>query len=139
MKTIFSIFLQGDRRRSILVVASLLIAALVEALSLGALLPAAASQFGQSGDGSKGGKIAQYIVDWTGIEPTFGNLLLLFGIAAVLKVAISFAAMSYAAVTTAEIGVSFRERLITAVFGASWRFYADQHDGTFETELAIDA
>lgn len=136
---IFQIFLQGDKFRSLLVLLSLVVAAAVEAIGIGALLPAAAAIMGQEvGSGSGSASIRQ-IIEWFGIAPTFENLVLLIAAATMLKAIVSFVALSYAAVAAADIAVDFQHRLINAVTAANWRFYADQHVGNLATAVANDS
>jgi ATP-binding cassette subfamily C protein len=139
MKMIFRIFLQGDRLRSVLVLLSLLAAATVEAVGIGALLPAAGALLGQADTQAQSGDFANRMIAWVGITPDFKTLVLLIAGAIVLKAVISFAALSYAAVVSADIAIGFRERLISSLFGASWRFYADQQAGKFAAAIANDA
>lgn len=139
MKMIFRIFLQGDRLRSFLVLVSMLAAAAVEAIGIGALLPAAGMLLGQDGKTSQSSEMARQVMDWVGFTPSFGTLVLLIAAAIVLKAIISFISLYYAAVVSADIAIGFRERLISALFGASWRFYADQQAGKFATGIATDA
>ena len=77
MKMIFRIFLQGDRLRSVLVLLSLLAAAAVEAIGIGALLPAAGALLGEAGASTQSNQIAQGMIDWLGITPDFKTLVLL--------------------------------------------------------------
>ena len=139
MKMIFRIFLQGDRLQSTLVLLSLIAAAAVEAIGIGALLPAAGTLLGQSSNTSQISQTADKVFQWLGITPDFKTLVLLIAGAIVLKAVISFAALSYAAVVSANIAIGFRERLISSLFGASWRFYADQQAGKFAAAIANDA
>lgn len=139
MRMIFRIFLQNDRLRSVLLLLSLIVAAAVEAIGIGALLPAAGAILGESGNASQSGAMVKGIIEWVGIDPTFQNLVLLIAATIVLKSLISFAALSFAAIASADIAVGYRERLINALFGASWRFYADQHAGKFAAAIANDA
>lgn len=139
MKMIFRIFLQGDRLRSVLVLVSLIVAAVVEGIGIGALLPAAGALLGQTGSSSQISETADRIFQWFGMTPDFKTLVLLIAAAIVVKALISFAALSYAAVASADIAIGFRERLISSLFGASWRFYADQQAGKFAAAIANDA
>ncbi|WP_395684581.1 ABC transporter ATP-binding protein [Aestuariivirga sp.] len=139
MNMILKIFLQGDRLRSVLVLLSLVVAAAVEAIGVGALLPAAAALYAQDGKASQGSAFVQEIIAWSGMTPSFETLVLLIAAAAILKALISFLALSYAAVVAAELAVDFQDRLINAAIGASWRFYADQHAGNFAAAVANDA
>lgn len=139
MKMIFRVFLQGNRIRSLLVLLSFLVAATVEAIGMGALLPAAAAIMGQDGEVSGGSITVKQYIEWLGITPSFENIVLLIGAATVLKAIISFIALSYAAVVAADMTVGFQRRLIHAVTAANWRFYSDQHVGNLATAIANDA
>jgi ATP-binding cassette subfamily C protein len=139
MKMILRIFLQGDPLRSALVLLSLVVAAAVEAVGIGALLPAAVALLGQNGASPQNNDMVDRMIAWLGITPSFQTLLLLVAGAIVLKAIISFAALSYAAAVSADIAIGFRERLINALFGANWRFYADQQAGKFAAAIANDA
>ena len=136
---ILRIFLQGDPLRSALVLLSLVVAAAVEAVGIGALLPAAVALLGQNGASPQNNDMVDRMIAWLGITPSFQTLLLLVAGAIVLKAIISFAALSYAAAVSADIAIGFRERLINALFGANWRFYADQQAGKFAAAIANDA
>lgn len=139
MRMVFKIFLRDDRLRSGLVLLSLIMAAAVEAIGIGALLPAAGAILGQSSKTSQSSAMVQKVIDWVGINPTFQNLVMLIAGAIVLKAIISFIALTYSAIASADIAIGFRQRLINAVFGASWNFYADQQAGKFAAAVANDA
>ncbi len=139
MKMIFRIFLQGDRLTSLLVLLSLIVAGLVQGIGISALLPAAAALLGQGGKPSKISQAADQAFHWLGMTPDFTTLVLLIAAAIVLKAIITFAALSYSAVVSADMAIGFRERLISSLFGASWRFYADQRAGKFAAAIANDA
>jgi ATP-binding cassette subfamily C protein len=139
MTMVFRIFLQDNRLRSMLVLLSLLLAAALEAVGIGALLPAAAAVLSQGDQASQSSEAVRNAVEWLGIDPSFQSLLMLMVAAIVLKAVITFAALSYSAVASADIAVEFRERLIAAVFGARWRYYAGQHTGKFAAAVANDA
>ena len=139
MKMVLRIFLRGNRTRSVLMLLSLLVAAAVEAIGIGALLPAAAAVLGQGGKSNQTSQMVDRIVGFLGVEPTLVNLIMLVAAAIVVKAVISFGALSYAAVAASEIAVGFREQLITAVFGASWRYYADQHAGKFANAVSNES
>lgn len=139
MNTIFRIFLQGDRGRSLLVLLSLLAAAAVEAIGIGALLPAAAAMLGQGGKASQGSEFVARALENVGLQPTFQTLIVLVAVAIVVKAIISFVALAYAAVAASDIAITLRERLITALFGASWRYYTDIQAGKFANSVSNDA
>jgi ATP-binding cassette, subfamily C, bacterial len=139
MGMIFKLLLQGDRLRSLLVLLSFLVAAALEAVGIGALLPAAAAIMGQGGGVSQGSTFVKQAVEWTGLTANFQNIVLLIAAATVLKAVISFFALSYAAVVAADMTVDFQRRIVRSVTGANWRFYGDQHVGNLATAVAHDA
>jgi ATP-binding cassette subfamily C protein len=139
MKMIFKIFLQGDKLRSLLVLLSLVVAAAVEAVGIGALLPAAAAIMGQDAGASGDSNFVKQAIEWVGITPSFENIVLLIAAATILKAVVTFIALSYAAVAAADIAVDFQHRLINAVTAANWRFYGDQHVGNLATAVANDS
>jgi ATP-binding cassette, subfamily C, bacterial len=139
MKQIFKIFFQSENTRPFLVLISLLVASAVEAIGIGALLPAATAIVGQEGGSSPQNEAIRNFIQWLGINPTFDNLVLLIAAAVLLKSFISFFVLSYAGIAAAQLAVNFRKRLIAAMFGASWRFYAGQHSGQFANAVSSDA
>jgi ATP-binding cassette subfamily C protein len=138
MKQTFKIFFQSENTRPFLVLLSLLIASAVEAIGIGALLPAATAVIGESNSSPQNEMIRNFVQS-LGITASFENLILIVAATALLKSIISFFVLSYAGVAAAQIAIRFRKRLINAVFGANWRFYADQHSGHFANAISTDA
>lgn len=143
MRKVFHIFFHAEGTRPFLVLFALLVAALCEAVGFSALLPAVAIVADQSGSGGGGhSKLGKYVVrtlDWLGIDPSLGNLMLIIGGALILKAIVSYFALTYAANSAARVGVGMRERLLDALFGASWRFYSEQQSGSFASAISADA
>jgi ATP-binding cassette subfamily C protein len=143
MRQIFSLFFGAEGTRPWLVLFSLVLAALCEGIGLGSLLPAVTLIAGDGGVASApqaglGGTMDRAFA-FVGITPTLGNLILVIIGALVLKAVISFAALSYAGVTASRVSVLLRQRLLSAVFGASWSFYSGQHAGGFANAVSNDA
>ena len=144
MRKVFHIFFRAEGTRPFLVLFALLLAALCEAIGISALLPAVAiiaEQPGGAGSGSHS-SLSQNVVktlDWVGISPTLGNLVMIIGFALILKAVVSFFALTYAANSAARVGVRMRERLLDALFGANWRFYSEQQSGSFASAISADA
>ncbi|MCA3555872.1 ABC transporter ATP-binding protein [Aestuariivirga sp.] len=144
MRKVFHIFFHAEGARPFLVLFALLVAALCEAIGISALLPAVAivaDQPGGAASGSHSGLSQKVLdaLDWVGIAPTLGNLVLIIGVALVLKSVVGFFALTYAANSAARVGVRLRERLLDALFGASWRFYSEQQSGSFASAISADA
>ena len=144
MRKVFHIFFRAEGTRPFLVLFALLMAALCEAIGISALLPAVAivaDQRGGAGSGSHSG-LSQSVVkvlEWVGISPTLGNLVLIIGFALILKAVVGFFALTYAANSAARVGVRLRERLLDALFSANWRFYSEQQSGSFASAISADA
>ena len=141
MKQVLRIFLRADGTHPLLVLFSLLLAALCEAVGISTLLPAVTLIAGTEGDGPKT-SVDIYITKafaWAGILPTLGNLIVLIVAAIVLKSLISFGALTYAGMSAAKVSVDLRRKLLDGVFGANWRFYSDQHGGNFANAVSNDA
>ena len=141
MKQVLRIFLRADGTHPLLVLFSLLLAALCEAVGIGSLLPAVTLIAGTDGGGPKT-SVDIYITtafEWARILPTLGNLIVLIVVAIVLKSFISFGALTYAGLSAARVSVDLRRKLLDAVFGANWRFYSDQHGGNFANAVSNDA
>lgn len=144
MRKVFHIFFHAEGTRPFLVLFALLIAALCEAIGISALLPAVAivaDEPGGAGSGSHSG-LSQKILnalEWVGITPSLGNLMLIIGGALVLKAIVGFFALTYAADSAARVGVRMRERLLDALFSANWRFYSQQQSGSFASAISADA
>ncbi|MFO1131216.1 MAG: ABC transporter ATP-binding protein [Hyphomicrobiales bacterium] len=143
MRKVFQIFFTAEDTRPFLVLFALLVAALCEAIGISALLPAVAIVADQSGSGggghSKLGKSVVHALEWLGIAPSLGNLILIIGCALILKAVVGFFALTYAANSAARVGVRLRERLLDALFGANWRFYSEQQSGSFASAISADA
>ena len=144
MRKVFHIFFHAEGSRPFLVLFALLVAALCEAIGISALLPAVAivaDQPGGPGSGSHSG-LSQNILnalEWVGVTPSLGNLMLIIGGALVLKSIVGFFALTYAANSAARVGVRMRERLLDALFSANWRFYSEQQSGSFASAISADA
>lgn len=144
MRKVFHIFFTAEGTRPFLVLLALLVGALCEAIGISALLPAVAIVAGQPGGEAAGSHsgLSQKVIGalgWVGISPTLGNLILIIAAALVLKSVVGFFALTYAANSAARVGVRMRERLLDALFGASWRFYSEQQSGSFASAISADA
>ncbi|MGH8552263.1 MAG: ABC transporter transmembrane domain-containing protein, partial [Methylococcales bacterium] len=139
MKHVFQIFFNTEGTRPFLVLFSLLLAALAEAVGIGTLLPAAMVIAGQEHNSSELSQAIRSTIEAIGIDATFGNLILIITIALLAKSLISFLVISYSGIAAARVAVRLRQRLIAALFDANWRFYADHRGGRFANIISGDA
>ncbi len=139
MRHVFKIFFSAEGTRPFLILFSLLLAALVEAVGIGTLLPVAMMIAGQDHKSSPLSDSIRATIESAGINPTLGNLILVITVAMLLKALISFAVNSYAGVAASRVAVRLRQRMIAATVEASWRFYADQRSGRFANAISNEA
>jgi len=140
MRTVFAIFLKAHDTRPWLVMACLIFGGIAEAAGVGTLLPVISTLSGDaSANASPLSGHIQGAMTWVGVEPTLGAMIVMMCGFLVLKALLSFAALTYAGVSSATVAIGMRRRLIEALFRARWRFYADQPRGRFANAVANDA
>lgn len=140
MAYILRILFSNGGSRSYFVILCLLFAGLAEALGISTLLPAATAIGGNSGPGSSPlNKIILDTIARIGIQPSLGNLILIVTVMLAVRSLLSFAALSYAGISAARLSIQFRRRLVAALFGARWSFYANQRAGRFANAISNDA
>jgi ATP-binding cassette, subfamily C, bacterial len=140
MAYIFNILFRNGGNRSYLVILCLLLAGLAEALGISTLLPAATAIAGNSAPGSS--PLNRDILDVItrfGIQPSLGYLILIGTVLLAIRSLLSFAALSYAGISAAQLSIQLRRRLVAALFGARWNFYASQRAGRFANAISNDA
>ena len=139
MKHVFKIFFSAEGTRPFLVLFSLLLAALAEAVGIGTLLPAAMVIAGQEDKPSALSEGIRSVIESFGISATFGNLILIFTAAMLFKALLSFLVNSYAGISASRVAVRLRQRMIAATVEASWHFYAEQRGGRFANAISNEA
>lgn len=142
MRKVLNIFFKAEGTRPLVVLLSLLLAALCEAVGISALLPAVAIVADQPGGSTGHSGLGKSVVDALGaigIAPSLGNLMLIICGALLLKSVVGYFALVYAGNSAARVGIRMRERLLDALFGANWRFYSEQQAGSFASAISADA
>ncbi len=142
MKKIFSIYFKADDTRPFIVLFSLLVASLCEAVGISMLVPAIAilsDQTGSSNLSSSFGKWLTAGMEQFGVQPTLGVLLLIIALAFTLKSLISFVSLTYAGIVASRVAVRLRQRLINGLLNANWSFYSDQKSGNLANAVSNDA
>jgi ATP-binding cassette, subfamily C, bacterial len=140
MGRVINIFFRARETRPFVVLACLVLGGIAELASISTLLPVATSIVG--GDDENSSPLNQFVRDTiqsAGLEPSLGVMIAIVVAFIALRALLLFAALSYAGITAARVSISLRRRLITAVFDARWRFYADQNSGRFANTIANDA
>ena len=139
MRQVLKIFFQAEDTRPWLVLLALLLAGLAEALGMSTLLPTAAAILDPSAPGTGPAASIRSTIEAMGITPTVGAMLLIIVSLMFVRALLSFLAMTYAGVTAARVAINLRRCLISAIFNARWRFYANQRSGELANAISVNA
>ncbi len=139
MGSIFRLFFGAEGTRPWFVLLCLLLSGLAEAVSISTLLPLANSLLDNGASPSGANAIIRGALLSLGIEPNFGNLVIIVVGLMLVKAALAFAALSYSGIASAGVAINLRRRLIKAVFDAKWSYYAGQSGGRFANSISNDA
>ena len=111
LQRIFTIFWRAPGGRPVAVIFCMMLSALAEMTSMGALVPLVGDL--NSSSGKSNSVLANTILgalDKLGIAPVFTNFLLIVGIFLVLRGSIAFLAMRFVAISVADVGTKIRTR-----------------------------
>ena len=137
MKNIFTIFWNAPGARPLSVALCMLLSSVMEMVSMGALVPVA-GQLSSSGGGTNSflGKIVLDAFANIGIQPSFANLLLLVGAALVAKSIVAFLAMTYVAMSVADVTTKLRSKLLGSMMNARWAYFVDYRPGEVSSMIS---
>lgn len=115
----------------------MLIAGVLDMMSMGAILPAI-SQIGGEGisSDSKLNEIITGLVTAVGIAPTLTNFIILVAVLLTLKSLISLTAMGYVASSVAQVQAEIRRRLLSGVMRARWSYFVDLKPGHIANSIS---
>ena len=137
MKKIFAIFWNAPGARPLSVATCMLLSSIMEMVSMGALVPVAGQlSSNQSGANSFLGKAVLDTFSYVGIQPSFTNLLLLVGTALVAKSVIAFLAMTYVAISVADVTTRLRSKLLGSMMNARWAYFVDYRPGEVSSMIS---
>lgn len=125
-------------RRSVFVLAALLLAGIAEAFSLTALLPLLSIAVGESID-SKMGLFVVDILEQVGLSPTLEVILVVIVVGMFLKGAILLATNQQVGHTVAHVATALRLDLIKAMLASRWQYYLRQPVGAMANSIASEA
>jgi ATP-binding cassette, subfamily C, bacterial len=140
LKKFFNIFWYAPGGRPISVTLCMLFSSVAEMISMGAIVPLA-SQLSVNDNGSDSwlGITIMNIVKLTGLPPTFSILLLLVGVALVLKSIIAFLAMRYVAISVADVTTQLRSKLLGSMMNARWAYFVDHRPGEVSSMISLQS
>ena len=140
LRTLVDDFAFAHPGRTALIIAGLLVAGLLEGLTVVSALPVLTLG---SSSGSSGASVLGRLVDSSlsqiGLEASVRNLVLLMVICLTAKAALMLASMQLAGNGVAEVTTGLRRRMIAALMGARWSFYVSEPVGAFANSFAVEA
>ncbi|MFQ5659620.1 MAG: ABC transporter ATP-binding protein [Gammaproteobacteria bacterium] len=137
MRTLFAFIMAYPRRGAIMLFA-LLIAGIVEGLSLTTMLPLLSVSIGDSIDSGVGRFVVQNL-RLMGVEPTIGVMLLVIVVGMTLRGMLLLVANRQVGFTVAHVATSLRLQLIEALFASRWEYYLRKSTGSLANSVATEA
>lgn len=140
LRNIADVFANAPGSKPVSVVICMLVAACMDFVSVGLLLPL----IGTVADGGTPGTsrlsfISSELFGWLGVVPSAGQLLLAVAITLVLKALIVLCAMAFVAHSVAEVATLFRRHLLSRLMSAQWSFYTEYHPATLSQAISSDS
>lgn len=140
MGGIFRIFLRTGGRHRWIVLASVILSTLAEGVGVASLLPVLAVAVDK--DGAVTGKYSQgirAILETLHVPLAIGPLLTILVVAIFLKAALTLLAYRNISSAVAEVAATIRRRLVHAVLGVRWVYFARQPVGRLANAISLDA
>lgn len=126
--------------RQVPVMIGVMAASLLEGLSVASLFPILTIVSGDPSEKpNKLERVILMVLDFLGLHPTLGFLIILLSGFAVLKAVISLNVSRYVGFLVAEIATEMRSRMIDAMLGARWSYYTVNPIGRFATAITAEA
>ncbi len=140
MSNVFSIFFRTPGTRPSVVLLCLIIAGLAEAVSYGTLVPLLAllADADSSPETSTFSTLLHNAFQHLDIDPGIGVLVAFIVTSLVIKAAVSFIALSYAAYSKTRLIGKLREDLIGGLISTRWSHHSDQRLGAVASTIASD-
>jgi len=126
-------------KRSVVVVASLILSGLAESIGILALLPLVGIALGQSTANSGISRAIADTLSHVGLQPTLGTLLTLIVLTVTAKALLTLSAMSYVGFVTAHVLTDLRLAMIRSLLGASWSHFSNQAVGRFANAISNES
>lgn len=124
-------------RQTLIILLALLVAGLVQGVSLTALLPALNLALDEGKPAA--GSLPEGLMHTLGVTPTLGLLLAMIVIGMTLKSLLVLFANRQVGYTVAQIATDLRLRLLRALLEARWDYYLHQPAGRLANALATEA
>jgi ATP-binding cassette, subfamily C, bacterial len=134
------VFANAPGARPLSVVGCMVVAAFLDFISIGLLLPLMGHvASGGVSNSSRLGTMSSGFFEWLAFTPSAGQLLLGVATALVLKALITLGAMTFVAYSIAEVATLFRRQLLTRMMSARWTFFTEHHPATLSQAISSDS
>ncbi len=122
------------------VLALLLLAGLVEGVSLATILPVLSfAESPEMAGSSKIGRLVFDAVEWVGLTPTLATLLVIVTAGILLKAALRVLAMRHVGYAAAEVATRLRTSLIDNLLQVKWSYFTRQPVGRITNAISLEA
>ena len=122
------------------IMACLVAAGLAEAVGLASLLPLLTlTMTGDVGNDSSVNRTVADVLNWFGLEPKFGLLIIIVVAAVGLKCALNMAAMRHVGFVVAKVATGLRATLIKQLLNVEWAYITHQPLGRIANAVSVDA
>lgn len=125
-------------RRTLAMVAGLLLAGIAEGIGVATILPILSVM----GNGPSGSTIEKWVstgLSWINLEATLPVLLVGLVASLGLKAALTILAMRQVGYTTARLAMDLRSRLVQGLLHARWEYFIKQPIGNFANAVGIES
>ncbi len=138
---LFAAFARAYPTQSALALVSLLLASLIEGVSLTTLLPLLATQSREmAGHVPKGlSRAVEQAMDFVGLTPTIGILLVIVVAGITLKSVLVLLANRRVGLTVALVATDLRLEFLRALMSARWEYYLRQPGGALTNAVGLEA
>jgi ATP-binding cassette, subfamily C, bacterial len=134
-------FARAYPRHTLVMLIALLLAGVVEGISLTALLPMLNLAVGGGAAGASGsgmGKAVSSALRFVGLAPTLASLLMIVAAGVFLKSALVLVADRKVGYTVAHVATDLRLALLRALLGTRWEYYLSQPMGSLANSAATE-
>ena len=122
------------------VLALLLLAGLAEGVGLATILPVLSfAESPETAGSSKIGKLVFEAVEWVGLTPTLGTLLVIVTLGILLKAALRILAMRHVGYAAAEVATHLRTSLIDNLLQVKWSYFTRLPVGRIANAISLEA
>lgn len=139
LKGLTRLFRAHGLARQLVLMATLLLAGIVDGFGWASLLPVASLAIGGGGDETQADRLVRDALGLFGLEPTIGVLLPVIVLCLAVKALLMVAALSHVGIVVAGISNELRLKLIDRLMNARWSYFVTQPVGRLANAVGFDA